>query len=997
MPERLAYDEAMRFAKIRLQIQDPEIKLGEVETITVSTHLGPIIQPWGVEGGFAVVYKYRTSSGKFRALRCFRRDMDPDTQFRYENIGPYFQTHAPQITAGFKYHAQGVLIKESTRPQGKVYPVIEMDWIEGATLLDTVDELCQQRNRAALRDLSQRWLVLLKAMQQARIAHGDLAGLNVMVRPDGNLVLIDYDGVYIPDFGTRNLRQVILGQPDYQHPQMGQRPFNEHSDAFSALVIYTTLLVLSWKPELWDQYASKGPDKKLLDTNLLLKQQDFQEPRRSALFREFVQCNDPQIKGFVQELARACQQQVGQVHFPFHLVDPEYEKKLALAQLAQAVQADDDSRIAAAWTPAMELFAPAQAYRVRGQLARQRLAALQQWRAALQGQRIAQIIKQYDPLLDDSKEVTRDEKQLLRVARDFAQAGRQNDEDALITLSEAIRQQHLALTLTDQEERQVKRAIQRKQCLRQFTAALRERRVDALAQAYQRLAPDQISSLPPAQRNAGELAAAFLLAYQRNSDPALLAAYEDLQRAKVSLVLQPDQQSRLNQARECEQARKAVNRAMMSGKLREVASAYNPVLEKSTELQGKGLDLLNAIRKFIRIFDRDDDQKLLEAYQDLKRLQVDTLFTLTPEENARLAQAPRRIQALQNWRAALLAGEPRQIVARYDRQLLDQRLSSEEQQILALAQRFVAQNGNDGQFLVTYRELEQSPYGKRFQFKPEDRQRAEDIERYEQQLADFTARLEGPDAQAIIESYNRLPTSISDHLTPQQEERVTLARQALAMRDQLRQAIQARDDTLIRKAYKPYLSRRFPALLSKDEHEEAESVFKSPQIKEKMHELDYRQMLKLAGEIRRDKGLKDQGPRLRQAMRRLMSETSVTGVSACIQERGRRGGSLLLVQWQWPADDLIEYACVFWDTTRQPRVPNPLQISKKHSTSAFSSNFQLITRRGHEKNGFVEIDINTAKYIYTKVCVAMYDKWDNRAEVETWCFSPAVEVLAQIC
>src|SRR5690242_19719478 len=124
MPERLAYDEAMLFPEARLKIPDPEIKRGQVEKITVATKVGNIVQPWGVEGGFAVVYKFRTLSGRYRALRCFRRDMDSDTQFRYEHIGPYFKAHIHQITAGFKYHAQGIMIKESSQPWGRVYPVI---------------------------------------------------------------------------------------------------------------------------------------------------------------------------------------------------------------------------------------------------------------------------------------------------------------------------------------------------------------------------------------------------------------------------------------------------------------------------------------------------------------------------------------------------------------------------------------------------------------------------------------------------------------------------------------------------------------------------------------------------------------------------------------------------------------------------------------------------------------------------------------------------------
>lgn len=993
MPERLAYDDAMRFANIRLQIQDPEIKQGKVEMITIATNLGQIVQPWGVEGGFAVVYKYRTRSGTFRALRCFRRDMDPDTQFRYERIGPYFQAHASQITAGFKYHAQGILIKESSQPQGRVYPVIEMDWIEGTTLLDAVDELCQQRNRAALRDLSQRWLTLLKTMQQARISHGDLAGLNVMVRPDSSLVLIDYDGVYIPDFGTRQLRQMLLGQQDYQHPQMGKRPFNEHTDAFSALVIYTALLMLAWKPELWDRYASRDPHHRLLDTNLLLKHLDFQEPERSALFRELERCSDPQGRICMQELKRVCLQPVEQVHFPFHLIDPDYAQRQALEQLAAAIQANSDTQIAATWTPILEQFAPAQAYRQRAQLARQRLTALQQWRAAVQQRKIAQIVGLYIPLLDDCSEVTPEEKHLLKAARDFAQACQHHDGDALITLYETIRQQRLPLTFTAQEKQLVEHARQHQQLLRLFTDAFHERNLDALAQAYHKLSPDLLNRLPTAQRRAGELAGAFLTAYQRNSDPAIVAAYEDLLRAQITPALPPAQHARVLQARECEQARKVASDALTGGSLRQAASAYHPALEQSTEFKGQDLELLNAIRKFILLYDRDHDQKLLEAYKDLKRLGFDALFTLTPQERARLDLASRRMQARQTWLVALRCGEPRQIVACYDRQLLERRLSSEEQDILSLAERFVAQNGNDQQFLAAYHDLVRSPYGHRFLFKPEDRQRAEDIERYTQQLSDFTTRLEQSDARAIVQAYHHLPATISGRLTGQQEQQVRLAQQALEMRDQLQQAILMHDDPRIRDVYRPQLAQRFPGLLSERERNEAESAHKIPQIKEKLHEHDYRQMLRLAAEIRREEGLKEQGPRLRQAMRRLMSETSITGVSTSIQVRGRYASNLLLVQWQWPADELIKYVWVFWDATRQPRIPNTLQISKTRGASIPAGHFQMIMRKRRETSGHGEIDINTLTSIHTKVCAAIYDEWDMQAEVATWCFSPAVELL----
>src|SRR5260370_9779892 len=186
----------MLFSSARLKVQDPEIKQGKVETIKIQTKLGVVERPWGVEGGFAVVYKFRTRSGGFRALRCFRVPIEPDTQFRYEHIGPYFHAHASAITAKFKYYDNGIVVKE--QGQSQTYPIIEMDWVDGVILIDKVDELCQKRDRATLRNLSEQWISILQTLRKAYIAHGDLAGPNVMLQSDGRLGLIDSDGVYIP-------------------------------------------------------------------------------------------------------------------------------------------------------------------------------------------------------------------------------------------------------------------------------------------------------------------------------------------------------------------------------------------------------------------------------------------------------------------------------------------------------------------------------------------------------------------------------------------------------------------------------------------------------------------------------------------------------------------------------------------------------------------------------------------------------------------------------
>src|SRR5437773_1479125 len=164
MPDRTTYDEAMRFSQVRLKIQDQDIKHGRVETMSTQTAAGLFTQPWGVQGGFAVVYKFRASSGKLRALRCFLVKLPTDTQFRYERMSVYFAQHAPAITVGFTYYDDGIVLKEivNGQQQSKSYPVIDMEWIEGQTLIERVDELCLKRDQAGLADLIQQWRRILE-------------------------------------------------------------------------------------------------------------------------------------------------------------------------------------------------------------------------------------------------------------------------------------------------------------------------------------------------------------------------------------------------------------------------------------------------------------------------------------------------------------------------------------------------------------------------------------------------------------------------------------------------------------------------------------------------------------------------------------------------------------------------------------------------------------------------------------------------------------------
>ena len=514
MPDRLAYDEALLFSAARLHLPDPALKGGKVVMMQVPTALGTVERPWGIEGGCAVVYKYRVherathhnngtnysgTNYKYYALRCFRLPLSPDMQFRYEQIGPYFARYAHAITVPFVYYDAALHIKE--QGQTRAIPLIAMEWVEGQTLLEHVSQLSRQHDADALRLLARKWQALLSVMRQHTIAHGDLSGSNLMVRADGQLVLVDYDGVYIPPLAGR--AGVLLGQPDYQHPENAARPFDEHMDDFAALVISTALLALSLSPALWEDHAHCDAQGNLLDSNLLFTRQDFQDPQHSLLLQNLLRADDARLRAAAQALYSACRLPSAQVRFPAALFaestplafsaslpisstpeaeglkhpitslqelqqevqqrrtiggaealahqaealvgsSPQEEAIVARFQtFVQALRSDDDEMIATAYEHIhnfsyLDSLLFTPAQQQRALLALRRRSAQARFRTALASKRPFRIAQAYnDALLDNSSSITGEERQLLAQARDLQQALCSENTERILSVYEA--------------------------------------------------------------------------------------------------------------------------------------------------------------------------------------------------------------------------------------------------------------------------------------------------------------------------------------------------------------------------------------------------------------------------------------------------------------------------------------------------------------------------------------------------------------------------------
>lgn len=974
MPERLPYDEAMLFASARLKIADPELKQGQVEKVTIQTKVGPVVRPWGIEGGFAVVYKFRIKSGQLRALRCFRVPMKPDTQFRYERIGPYFQAHARDITATFKYHDTGILVKEQGK-QSQTYPVIEMDWIDGVTLLEKVDELCKIRERTALKNLREQWLSILKTMQSAQIAHGDLAGLNVMVKANGQMVLVDYDGVYIPDFA--GLPQIVLGQIDYQHPQMNQRPFNEHMDDFSALVIYTALLALEVQPELWHKYVKRNPQGKLLDTNLLFTQQDFKDPGRSPLMRELEQSGDQRIVAAVQELRRLSLQPIDQARFPFKLIDPDYEKKLALEQLKQALKASDDELIVARWSSILDSYPPAQSYRSRVQEAKNRVKALQRFRRAIQGHTIQQIIDNYDAILDACNNVTRDERLLLDTARRFIQAYRAGNDDDLLAMVEAF---HNTPTLkgvvyTAQEQQSISLARQRKIALQQLRDALTSRSVDAIATAYQ---PGQntYTSLSNDERQQAEMALAFVQAYQTDEDATILTAYDAVQNSRYHdfFIFTAQQQQRIALARQRIEALVIFRVALASRIPRRIVSAYKPVLDTSKHITQDQRHQFALANSFIHAYDSDDDFSLVAAYDNIQASIHRTFFTFTTEERQRIDLAKKRNEALVKFRDALANKRPGEIVAAYDLILDNSKyITQDERYRLTLARDFIqAYAREDDEALVAIANAIENR--NIFMFTIQEQERISLAIRRQAALIAFQKAWRGSlrNAQKLVDAYDAFLLDTSKKVTSEQRARVEAARNYLKMLKDIRAGISADNDDLILNVYNKALDQEFEGF-SAAERDRVNRIIKSLELQELLHNREDERAILMARNVARtyEKAIQNNMFQLHLATKRFIRLYDLSGLQVHITEDRAKGNNEAVAHWRWPHNDLVKDGLLAWRTDTWPQRP------QERSWQDSEWHWVEVHRKSNQSDGECRFSIGTQTHIYVQAFACIRDDWDQ--------------------
>ena len=216
---------------------------------------------------------YDPQAHKDVAVKCFLKEQEGRAE-SYQLIAQELAYTSSSFLTPFRYLDKELFV-ESQSTNDEEFPVVLMDWVEGETLDRYIQSHLADPN--ALRLLAFQFSRLASWLLSQPFAHGDLKPDNILVRSDGTLTLVDYDGMYVPTMQGRSARE--LGSPDFRHPLRTAERFNEHIDDFPLAVILLSLKALSLSPSLWNTYGASD--------RLLFSATDYRDLSSCAVLQAF--------------------------------------------------------------------------------------------------------------------------------------------------------------------------------------------------------------------------------------------------------------------------------------------------------------------------------------------------------------------------------------------------------------------------------------------------------------------------------------------------------------------------------------------------------------------------------------------------------------------------------------------------------------------------------------------------------------------------------------
>ena len=236
-------------------------------------HLTPVLddhgEPYRSSGAFAVVFKMQDkSSGKYYALKCFTEEQQGRAEACRQIADELDLLDSPYITS-VKYMEKELFV--DSQCEEDEFPVLLMDWVDGETMETYI--AANYQNQSAMSMLSYRFGKMAAWLRTQSFSHGDIKPDNIIVRPDGSLTLVDYDGMFVPSM--KGSQSPTIGTRDFSHPLRTVDDFDETIDDFSLASIALSLKAISMKSTLLDIYGASD--------RLLFSENDYRNPSNSKV------------------------------------------------------------------------------------------------------------------------------------------------------------------------------------------------------------------------------------------------------------------------------------------------------------------------------------------------------------------------------------------------------------------------------------------------------------------------------------------------------------------------------------------------------------------------------------------------------------------------------------------------------------------------------------------------------------------------------------------